>query len=517
MKINLYYAPYPSQIFEGETEPINTERPHNPKSALTTIAAGLRAYAPEFGYNCDVEIIDLQLGGQRVPYKSFEYGPRIMNCYRYGTPFEDVEEKMRTADVHGLTCNFTNSAQVVADLAQHIRRVNPNAVIVAGGVDCTARPEYYLARGVDIVVRGEGERVFAMVISALYKKQDVSAIPNIASREFGHAKKVDLSAIIDMNTIEPMALDLVPDLSVYNDTAEGPPPEGVQGNYICWETSRGCAWRCSFCTAPSRGGYRYMSLPTIEKHLRMFQEYDIKTIVWQEDNPLSRIQQNGTGKFLYDSGRAELMDMFRMFRDYGFSWEFANGIEFGKFMQNGKFDHHLADALLGSEIVDGRWTGCYRVQIPLDNMNVKKRRFPKLLGFDDQIDVLATMLTDHGVAHQTYDLFIGYPEHDHEGVDIFAEYCMRLKEELTSVGQGKYKPYFNVFNLSLLPGARDYQTLRHLLAFDIEQHPEVIGIFLSAINTDHFSYWDIYQKRLEMTTMLNDRETHRIYDGIYAG
>ena len=88
---------------------------------------------------------------------------------------------------------------------------------------------------------------------------------------------------------------------------------------------------------------------------------------------------------------------------------------------------------------------------------------------------------------------------------------------MTEAGKGTYRPYFNVFNLSLLPGARDYQTLNSLLAFDIEENPEVIGIFLSAINTDHFSYWDIYQKRLEMTNMLNDRETHRIYDGIYAG
>lgn len=517
MKVNLYYAPYPSQIFDGESEPINTERPLNPKSALTTLAAGLRAYAPEFGYSCDIEIIDLQLGGQRVPYKSLPYGPRTMTCYRYGTPFEEADEVIRSADVHGLTCNFTNSAQIVADLAQHIRRVNPNSIIVAGGVDCTARPDYYLARGVDVVVRGEGERVFAMVVAAINEKRDFSDIPNIATREFGYSRKVDLTSLIDMNTIEPMALDLVGDLSIYTDTAEGPPPEGVQGNFICWETSRGCAWRCSFCTAPSRGAYRYMQLPTIEKHLKTFQEYGIKTIVWQEDNPLSRIQQNGTGKYLYDSGREELLAMFRMFREYGFAWEFANGIEFGKFMQNGTFDHELAEALLGSEIVDGQWVGCYRVQIPLDNMHIKKRRFPKLLGFDEQINVLATMLTDHGVGHQTYDLFIGYPEHDHEGVDMFTEYCLRLKEELTELGGDRYHPYFNVFNLSLLPGARDYHTLRHLLAFDIEQHPEVIGIFLSAINTDHFTYWDVYQKRLEMTNLLNDRETHRLYDGIYAG
>ena len=517
MKINLYYAPYPSQRFSGESEPINTERPHNPKSALPTLASGLRVMGERLGFSAELEIIDLQLGGEHVWYKSFAYGPRTMDCFRYGTPFELVDEKIKEADIHGLTCNYTNSAHVVTDLATHIKRRAPHSLVVAGGVDCTARPDYYLQRGVDIVVLGEGEVVFSMIAKAVSDGHGLEDVPNTVSAARRHEGRPDARFTLLMDELEPMALDLVGDLSIFDDTAEGPPPADVHMPYICWETSRGCTWRCSFCTAPSRGRYRYMSQATIEKHLDYFVEQGIKTIVWQEDNPLSRIQQNGAGRYLYDSGREDVLAMFRALKERGFAWEFANGIEFGKFMQGGSFDHELAEALLNSEVVDGRRVGCYRVQIPLDNMNVKKKRFPKLLGFDEQVDALATMLTNHGVAHQTYDLFIGYPEHDHAAIDQFTDYCLKLKEELTEAGKGTYRPYFNVFNLSLLPGARDYQTLNSLLAFDIEENPEVIGIFLSAINTDHFSYWDIYQKRLEMTNMLNDRETHRIYDGIYAG
>ncbi|WP_405996089.1 B12-binding domain-containing radical SAM protein [Streptomyces sp. NBC_00986] len=516
MKVNLYYAPFPSQMFRGFDEPINTERPLNPKSALPTLASGLRMFAETMGFDCEIEIVDMQLGGQRIPYKTIPYGPHQMDCYRFGSPFEDYVEKIKEAEIHGLTCNFTNSAQITADLAQFIKSVNPKAFVVAGGVDPTARPQYYLERGVDLVVQGEGEWVFSRVVQAWAEGGDFSEVPNIATRE-RTARKVDMSHMIDMNTLPPMALDLVGDLSLYTDTAEGPPPEGVGMNFICWETSRGCAWRCSFCTAPSRGKYRYMSPAAVEEHLKYFRSRGIRTIVWQEDNPLSRIQQNGTGRFLYDSGREELLEIFRMIREYGFAWEFANGIEFGKFRQNGRFDHELAQALLGNEKSADGWTGCYRVQIPLDNMNIGKSRFPKLLGFDEQVDILATMLTDYGVGHQTYDLFIGYPEQGTEAIDQFNDYCLRIKDELGALGGSTYQPYFNVFNLSLLPGARDWTTLHDLLAFDVEANPEVIGIFLSAINNDHFTYWDIYQKRLEMTNSLNDRELHRLYDGIYAG
>jgi hypothetical protein len=516
MKLNLYYAPYPSQVFDGEDEPVNTERPHNPKSALPTLAAGVRAFSAQLGLGCDIEIIDLQLNPRRTYYKSIRYGPRTMRCYRYGTPFEEVEAKIREADVHGITCNFTNSAQIVADLARFIKRVQPGTTVVAGGVDCTARPSYYLQRGVDVVVRGEGEYVFSLVLQALANHRGLDDIPDICTvdRPFGNHVE---AGQLDMDALEPMALDLVGDLSIFNDTAEGPPPEGVPGHFVCWETSRGCAWRCSFCTAPSRGRYRYMSAAAIEAHLRHFRQAGIRTIVWQEDNPLSRIQRNGTGQYLYDGGRDEILQMFHLVRDYGFAWEFANGIEFGKFVHNGEFDHELASALLDHTVTDDGWVGCYRIQVPLDNMNIKRKRFPKLLGFDEQVSVLATMLTEHGVAHQTYDLFIGYPEHDQESIDQFGDYCLRIREELTALGGGAFVPYFNVFNLSLLPGARDYTSLRSQLAFDIEQHPELIGIFLSAINTNHFSYWDIYQQRLQMTNRLNDRELHRRYDGIYAG
>jgi hopanoid C-3 methylase len=515
VKINLYYAPFPSQIFRGFDKPVNTERPLNPKSALPTLASGLRMFGDEMGFDCDVEIIDMQLGGEREYYKTIPYGPHQMDCFRYGRAFETFTDKVAEGDIHGLTCNFTNSAQIVADLASFIRRINPRALIVAGGVDATARPGYYLARGVDVVVLGEGEWVFSCVVKAWSAGGDYSSIANVVTRE-GSGPRLGPGQIVDLNELPPMALDLIPDLGLYTDTAEGPPPAGVLLSYICWETSRGCAWRCSFCTAPSRGSYRWMNTDAIERHLRYFRSLGIRTIVWQEDNPLSRIQQSGSGRFLYEEGREQLLEMFRLLRAYGFAWEFANGIEFGKFNQGGSFDHELAAALLGSSQGPEGWIGCYRVQIPLDNMNIVKKRFPKLLGFDEQVTVLATMLTDYGVRHQTYDLFIGYPEQDARAVDTFTGYCLRIREELSALDSG-YTPYFNVFNLSLLPGARDYTTLRHLLQFDVERDPEVIGIFLSAINTDHFSYWDVYQKRLEMTRRLNDAEMHRVYDGIYDG
>lgn len=519
MKVNLYYAPYPSQIFSGSSEPVNTERPLNPKSALATLATGLRTFSGSMGFDCDIEIIDTQVGGERTYYKSFRYGPQTLDCYRLGRPFEEFESKIREGDIHGISSDYTNSAQIVADLAKFIKRLCPKSLVVVGGTDATARPRYYLANGADLIVKGEGEYVFSRVVEAWVKKTGFDSIPNVCTRQNPDGC-VDMSHLLDMDTVEPMSLDLVGDLSLYTDTAEGPPPPGVKSNYICFETSRGCYWRCSFCTAPSRGRYRFMSPRTVEKHFQYFRSVGIRTIVFQEDNPLSRVQQTSSGSYLHNKGREEVIEIFHLAREYGFAWEFANGIEFCKFRPEGiggQMDYGLMDALLWNKQTEDEWLGCYRVQIPLDNLNLEeKKRFPKLLEFDEQLEILAAMLVDYGVTHQTYDLFIGYPEHDQSVLDRFTEGCLRIKHGLGRLSPA-YRPYFNVFNLALLPGAKDFENLRHLLAFDVDEHPEVIAIFLSAVNTKHFTYYDIFNKRVELTNLLNDEEMIQRYDGIYTG
>jgi hypothetical protein len=520
MKLNLYYPPYPAQIFKGSEEPVNPVRPFCPKSSLYTLASGIRKFSDQMRFDCNIEIIDLQVNGELTFYKSISYGPQILDCYQFGTQYKKIENKIKEGDIHGITSNHTNAAQIVADLIKFIKRVNPKALLVVGGTDATARPFYYLKNGADLIVKGGGEYIFSRIIDAWSKGNDINLIPNICTKDNPNDLNVDMSYLLDLDSLEPMALDLINDLSIYTDTAEGPPPLGVKPNFICFETSRGCAWGCSFCTAPTRGKYRTMSPRNVERHLKYFKSLGIKTIVWQEDNPLSRLQQTGTGRYLYEKGRSEVLEIFHLARDYGFAWEFANGLEFCKFRpdgSNGKLDHELMDALLWSKQINGEWQGCYRVQIPLDNLNLEeKKRFPKLLNFEEQLEILSIMVKDYKVHHQTYDLFIGYPEQNQAVLDKFIQACIRIKHDLSKLSS-EFKPYFNVFNLSLLPGSQDYKNYKHLLAFDIEQNPEVIGIFLSAMNTEHFTYYETYQKRVEMCNLLNDKDLIIKYDGIYTG
>jgi radical SAM superfamily enzyme YgiQ (UPF0313 family) len=501
MQVTLFYAPYPGQKFRGDDLTISPVRVRNPKSALVTLAAGVRARLRERGIEARLRIVDTQVGeAEPEYYASFSYGPRVIDCYRYGGRFEQYDQDIKDADIIGVSNNFTNSARVVTDFAAHLRRVNPGALLVAGGMDVTARPEWYLEHGFDLVVQLEAETSFAGVVEARARGVPLDAL--VRTRGHGNGAIVMAGPQVDLNALPPIALDLVPDYAAYNDTGEGTPPASVKAPFICFETSRGCYRTCSFCATPMRGHYRYMRPEVVEKHFRYFRSLGISNILFQEDNTLSRIQRSGRGTLLHDSGREDVLEIFRLARAYGFSWEFANGLEFGKFLDLGRVDTELMETMFWNDRSGERWLGCYRVQIPLEYLGEEPtRKFRKLRSFQEQFEIVSAML-DYGVVYQTFNVLIGHDEDGRADHDLYLERCLQLKEELRSRQPGA-TAYFNIFNRTLLPGTADYRAKAGRLEFDVEQTPEVISVYLSPMPSKHLSYYELLEERLRLTSEIN--------------
>jgi hypothetical protein len=510
MRVHLYYAPYPSQVFDGEDQPVSTVRVLNPKSALVTLAAGVRQNLAEWGIEADLRIIDTQVGGGSKYYKSIAYGPRTLHCYRVGGEFEEYDRSIREAQIHGISNNYTNSAGIVADFVKHIKAVKPDALVVAGGMDVTARPEFYIDNGVDVVVQLEGEYAFAKVIEAYARKLNLAEL--VPTRPYGGGTVVVGGPMLNLNDLPPMSLDLVENLEAYTDTGEGIPPPTVKPPFSCFETSRGCYRTCSFCATPMRGRYRYMSPEAVRKHFDYFKAAGVNNILFQEDNILSRMQRTGKGSYIHDTGRGEIIEIFQMARDYGFSWEFANGLEFGKFLDSGEVDTELMAALFWSDRTRDRWQGCYRVQIPLEFLGEDPtRKFNKLRCFEEELAVLKAVL-DFGVNYQTFNVIIGHDGDDENAIKTYLDRCLRLKDALLS-HSSEVAPYFNIFNRTLLPGTKDFRLQQHTLEFDIERDPEVISVYLAPMNTAHLSYYELVERRIHMIQELNGTLIDQ-YDGI---
>ncbi|MGW2639150.1 B12-binding domain-containing radical SAM protein [Streptomyces sp. NPDC001348] len=512
MLVDLYYAPYPGQRFAGEAETISPVRVLNPKSALATLAAGTRSFLAQWGVEAQLRIIDTQVDeDEPVLYKSFDYGPRVIECLRFGGAFERYDTTLREADIIGISNNFTNSAGSVTDFAKHAKAVNPRALVVGGGMDATARPEWYLDNGFDVIVQLDGEYLFAKVVEAVAKGQPLNQAA--FCREYNGGHIVFGGPSLKMDELEPMALDLVTNYQDYNDTGEGTPPQNVATPFICFESSRGCYRTCSFCATPMRGKYRHMSPEAVEKHFAYFRKMGIRNILFQEDNILSRLQRSGRGTMLHRSGREEVFEIFRMAREYGFSWEFANGLEFGKFLDLGKPDLELMEHLFWSDRSGDIWRGCYRVQIPLEFLGEDPTsKFNKLRGFEEELEILDAML-GFGVTYQTFNVLIGHDGDDRPAIDQYLRRSLQLREALLD-RDSRVVPYFNVYNRTLLPGTADFRNKHERLEFDIEENPEVISVYLAPMNSDHLSYYDLLDERLRMMRELNGDLIDQ-YDGIH--
>ncbi|MEH1164838.1 cobalamin-dependent protein [Micromonospora sp. CPCC 205539] len=512
MRVTLLYAPYPGQSFRDEDTTISPVRVRNPKSALVTLAAGARAYLREWGVDAEFKIVDTQVDvGEPELYASFQYGPRTIDCHRYGGPFEAYADEARGADIIGISNNFTNSARVVADFAKFLKRVNPDALIVGGGMDVTARPDWYLANGFDVVIQLEGELTFAKLIQSRATGQPIEGM--VMTRRVGDGLVIMGGAQLNLADLPPMALDLIDDLSVYDDTGEGQPPPTVRAPFTCFETSRGCYRTCSFCATPMRGHYRYMKPDVVRRHFEYLQSMGISNILFQEDNTLSRIQRSGRGSLLHDTGREDTLEIFRMAREMGFSWEFANGLEFGKFLDLGEVDRELMETLFWNDTSGDRWIGCYRVQIPLEYLGDEPtKKFNKLRPFQEQLQIVTSML-DLGVRYLTFNMLIGHDDDDLPMIDMYLDRCLQLKARLNEAST-EATNYFNVFNRTLLPGTADFRKKADRLSFDIEETPEVISVYLSPMPSNHLSYYELFEQRLRLTEALNGSLIDQ-YDGIY--
>ena len=160
----------------------------------------------------------------------------------------------RTPDVVGLSV-MTFQRRPARRIISLIRSLAPSTVIVVGGYDPSLAPDAWTdpAIGVDVIVRGEGERTFCELVRALEQRTPLSAIAGIWYRErdvFRRNPSRPVAAIEDGTLERPNRAARV--LSGYT----------VMGRQIdVVETSRGCTFDCSFCSIIEMRGRNFHRFP----------------------------------------------------------------------------------------------------------------------------------------------------------------------------------------------------------------------------------------------------------------
>lgn len=168
-----------------------------------------------------------------------------------------VEETIRIliemdADVVGVSLVFTTAYQTSLDLCRRVKELKPGVRTILGGNTATFLADQ-LARlpFVDVVVTGEADLSFPVLIASLEESRPLAQVPGI-TYSYGHhvASTPRLPLVKDLDVLPFPARDLLPYGRNY--------PRSVL-------SARGCAYGCSYCSTAAFWGnsFRMRSVDNI--------------------------------------------------------------------------------------------------------------------------------------------------------------------------------------------------------------------------------------------------------------
>ncbi|GEM_PF-1600358 len=154
------------------------------------------------------------------------------------------------------------------DLINQIRRIRKDAPIVLGGIHPTMFDRYILNTfPVQYIIRGEGEIALPSLCRALEWEKNLNEVPNLSWRT--------PKGEIIRNPIAPLITGEMLDSFALPDYSELPP--NVY-NSLAIESSRGCAFDCSFCSTSYRTTWRSIPAENFVNRLECIMEHLDKSI-----------------------------------------------------------------------------------------------------------------------------------------------------------------------------------------------------------------------------------------------
>ncbi len=185
--------------------------------------------------------------------------PRARASMLRGLSFDEIVARIPAdATLIGVSCMFSNAWCPTRDLVERIHEAFPGVPIALGGEHATACWELVLrtCEAVTFCVLGEGERTLCELSRCLDEGSDPRLVPGVAARAPGGAPglappdapiPLKRARIRDIDAIAEPYWEAFP-LEKYID---GHYNHGVvRGRSMPILASRGCPYRCTFCSSP---------------------------------------------------------------------------------------------------------------------------------------------------------------------------------------------------------------------------------------------------------------------------
>jgi radical SAM superfamily enzyme YgiQ (UPF0313 family) len=192
----------------------------------------------------------------------------------------DVERELRSfnPDVVGIT-SVTSSIYEAYKVAETAKRIREDCIVILGGPHASFMPRQSMeeCKYIDVIVRGEGEETARELIENIEKGSSLNEVRGITFRRGNEVIETEPRPFIkNIDDIPFPSRDLLP-MHLYKFN-------GVK--YTTMLTSRGCPFKCSFCSSSRLfGGYWRGRSPenVLEEMKIIYEEYGIRNIEFIDD------------------------------------------------------------------------------------------------------------------------------------------------------------------------------------------------------------------------------------------
>lgn len=243
---------------------------------------------------------------------------------RVGLSNEDIAHRIRqfSPDVVGINVPFSGWSRMAYEVASIVKNVDKSIITVLDGVHPSARPANCLENpNIDYVVVGEAENTWLELARSLEKGMNFEAFKSICGIGFKNGGQEIITEprplIKDLDSLPFPARHLLP-MGIYFEAVKNNPLRGeVSKPWTVVNSSRGCPYKCIFCTAHLVRGrvWRGRSPENVVQELVLLVEkYGIRQVDFHDDN------------MTLDRRRVERICDLMVERNLDVEWFLPNGV-----------------------------------------------------------------------------------------------------------------------------------------------------------------------------------------------
>lgn len=213
---------------------------------------------------------------------------KVLDCNAEHIDWHQMEKQISSfnPDILASSALATCNTFLVTRTMETGKKTNPDILTVAGGQHFTATADESLKAypEIDVIVRGEGERTFTELVKKKGSNMSFEKIEGISFRKNDEIRHTPPRPLIsDLNELPYPGYHFVEDLiHRYHFSAM----VGSKAPYVLIEGSRGCPYRCTFCSQwiHWQGTWRRKSPERVADEMEFCYENFGSRFIWLTDD-----------------------------------------------------------------------------------------------------------------------------------------------------------------------------------------------------------------------------------------